>query len=148
MSTLTSTLNKLIETLNDGKLGFTTAAEDAKRADLKALFARFASERARFAAELQEHVEQLGEEAEDSGSVAGDLHRGWINLKAAVANREDLAILEECERGEDSAVSAYRDALSEDLGSLRQTVQSQFSSIKGAHDQVRSLRDSFKAVTA
>ena len=148
MSSLTTTLNQLIETLNDGKLGFSTAAEDAKRPDLKQLFQQFASERANFAAQLQKHVQQLGEKAEDAGSVAGDLHRGWINLKAAVASREDLAILEECERGEDSAVSAYREALSADLGALRSDVEAQFTKVKAAHDQVRNLRDSLKSVPA
>ena len=138
----TTTLNHLIETLNDGKLGFATAAEDTQRPELKNLFQQFASERSAFSAQLQEQVQKLGEESEENGSVAGDLHRGWINLKAAVSSREDLAILEECERGEDSALSTYREALAGDLGTARPLVEAQFMKIKAAHDKVRNLRDS------
>ncbi len=148
MSTISNTLNRLIETLNDGKLGFTTAANDAQRPDLKTFLAELAAERAEFAAELHQHVQALGASPEESGSVAGDLHRGWITLKAAVANREDLAILEECERGEDSAVSNYREALEEEIGPVRGIVESQFARVKAAHDQVRALRDSFQTINA
>ena len=37
---------------------------------------------------------------ENASSVAGTLHRGWINLKTAIGGRGRHAILAECERGE------------------------------------------------
>jgi hypothetical protein len=43
------------------------------------------------------------------------MHRAWINIKSAVTNRDRHAILAEAERGEDSAVDAYKDALEENL---------------------------------
>ncbi len=148
MSTLTSTLNSLIETLNDGRLGFTTAAEDAEMSELKTLFGMLAAEREKFAAQLQQQVQQLGETPEKTGTVAGDLHRGWINLKAAVSRREDLAILEECERGEESAVSSFRDALSGDLGSARDLVEAQYQHIQAAHDRIVRLKETVKTIPA
>jgi uncharacterized protein (TIGR02284 family) len=141
----TTVLNDLIETLKDGELGFTTAADDAKSPELKALFLEYALQRSEFAAKLQRQVEEMGEKAEDSGSLAGDLHRGWIELKSAVSVREDLAVLQECERGEDTAVKAYSDALAaENLGTARPIVEQQFAQIKAAHQQVKILRDSLQ----
>ena len=137
-------LNDLIEVLKDGQKGFEAAAEDAEWADLKMTFQRFSEQRARFAEDLQALVVRSGEEPQDDGTVAGALHRGWIHLKSAVATRDDLAILEECERGEDSAVESYRKALVSDLGEAQTVVAAQAHEIQEAHDRVRSLRDAFK----
>lgn len=137
-----STLNGLIETCKDGQEGFRQAAEGVERSDLKSLFYEFSQQRAQFVGELQDHVRSLGGDPETSGSTAGALHRGWINIKAAVTGKDDGAILNECERGEDSAKSTYKDALEEALpGYVMETVRTQFSAIQDAHDRVKALRD-------
>ena len=100
---LVSILNDLVETSKDGEKGFKTAAEDTKSSDLKATFLRRAQDCATGAADLQRLVARLGGKAEEGGTVAGAVHRGWVTLKSAVSGRTDLAILEECERGEDVA---------------------------------------------
>lgn len=144
MSNTTSTLNSLIETLKDGQEGFRLAAEQVKSADLRALFNELSLQRSKFAGELQSLAHSTGEsDPETSGSVAASLHRGWINLKAALTSQDDHAILAECERGEDSAVSAYKKALEEtDLpANVQATIRTQFTEIKAAHDRVRDLRD-------
>lgn len=140
--TPTKTINDLIETLKDGELGFRTAAEDAVSEDLKRTFGDYSSQRADFSKTLQALVERAGEEPKENGSVAGALHRGWINTKAALTSRTDLSILEECERGEDSAVSTYRETLAEsNFGTARDTIENQLSHIQTAHEHIRSLRD-------
>src|SRR5947209_11790361 len=99
----TSTLNNLIETCKDGEQGYRDSAEGVQRSDLRELFNEYARLRTQFASELQTQVSRLGGDPEKSGSVAGSMHRGWINLKAALTGKDDHAILAECERGEDSA---------------------------------------------
>ena len=143
---MVSTVNSLIETLKDGQEGFRQAAEAVKDAGLKSLFSEYSMERSRFAGELQAELRQLGDaEPEDSSSVAGSIHRAWINLKAALTSGDDHAILAECERGEDSAVSEYKKAMEADLSSpLRETVSRQYDKVKLAHDRVRELRDARK----
>lgn len=137
-----STLNGLIETCKDGQEGFKEAAEGVKRSDLKSLFYEFSQQRAQFAGELQSLVQSLGGDPENSGSTAGALHRGWINIKSAVTGQDDEAILNECERGEDSAKNTYKSALEEALpGNIMDTVQQQYQSILSAHDRVKALRD-------
>lgn len=133
-------LNDLIEICKDGENGFRTAAEGIEDPTLKRLFESYSQQRAEFAAELQSQVRRAGKEPEDRGDVMGALHRGWINIKAAVTGRDEAAIISECERGEDAAVSAYRAALEKSLpAEVRALVERQFLQVKEAHDHIRSL---------
>ena len=137
-----STLNGLIETCKDGEEGFRSAAGRVQRSDLKSLFNEYSRQRAEFASELQVEVARIGGAPEKSGSVAGALHRGWIDVKSAVTGKDDHAILEEAERGEDSAVKNYREALATDLpADFHGIVQKQAEQIQKTHDRVRGLRD-------
>jgi uncharacterized protein (TIGR02284 family) len=137
-------INDLIEICKDGQHGFQTAADDAKDETLMQLFRQYAAQRTRFIAELQERVRSLGGDPDKHGSATGTLHRGWINLKAAISSNEPHAVLVECERGEDAAVEAYRDALAEtELDpETRRVIQQQASEIQAVHDRVKQLRDS------
>lgn len=145
---MVSTLNSLIETLKDGQEGFRQASEAVKDSTLKSLFSEYSLQRAKFAGELQnEVIRSLGDnKPEDTSSVAGALHRAWINLKSALTAGDDHAILAECERGEDSAVSEYKKAMEdENLSSpLRDIISRQYTEVKAAHDRVKGLRDSTK----
>jgi len=141
-----STINGLIETLKDGEKGFKEAADAVKDPQLKSLFQEYSQQRHRFATELQAQAQSLGEsKPEKSSSAAGAMHRAWINLKSAVTSGDDKAILSECERGEDSAVHEFKEAVNDGLtGTLKETVSRQFSEIKSAHDRVKHLRDAAK----
>lgn len=138
-----STLNGLIETCRDGQEGFKQAAEGVDRSDLKSLFYEYSQQRAGFVGDLQALVQTLGGDPENTGSLAGAVHRGWINIKSAVTGQDEGAILSEAERGEDSAKNAYKEALEMQLPAyILQTLQSQYGSVKEAHDRVKALRDS------
>ena len=92
--------------------------------------------------QLQTLVRSLGEDAETNGSMAGALHRGWIDLKSAVSSHDEKAILVECERGEDSAVAQFRDALEAELPvDIRTIVLAQSGAVKESHDEIKGLRD-------
>ena len=137
-----STLNGLIETCKDGQNGFTEAADGVERSDLKSLFYEFAQQRSQFAGELQTLVQTLGGDPENSGSISGALHRGWINIKSAVTGKDEASILNECERVEDVAKNAYKNALETSLPAhILDTVQTQYAAVQSAHDRVKALRD-------
>lgn len=137
-----STLNNLIETSRDGQNGFQSAAEGVTNPSLKALFLQYAQQRAVFVSELQSEVRALGGDPQTTGSVAAAMHRGWVNIKAAVTGKNEHNILEECERGEDSAMKNYQEALGENLSpNILNVVNRQYQEIVAAHNNVRSLRD-------
>ena len=82
----------------------------------------------------------LGGDPERAGSLAGTVHRGWMNLKAAATRHEDGSIVAECERGEDVALKNFREALREPLPTdLQSLVERQYREIKEAHDRMRAL---------
>ena len=143
-----STLNNLIETCKDGQEGFKQAAEGIQRSDVKSVFYELGQQRAKFAGELQSLVREMGDDPETTSSTAGALHRGWINIKSVITGKDDAAILNEAERGEDVAVNAYKKALEENLPANVQTVvQQQSTEVKAGHDKVRGLRDAANSAT-
>jgi uncharacterized protein (TIGR02284 family) len=142
---IVSILNNLVETSKDGEMGFNSAAEDTKTAELQTTFRRRAQDCAAGATDLQRLVTGLGGHAEAGGSVTGAVHRGWVNLKTAVAGRSDVAILEECERGEDVAKARYGKALEATLPEdIRTVVKRQYDGVISNHDQIRALRDRYR----
>ena len=141
-----SVLNELIETSKDGERGFEKAAEDAHDAELKSLFAEGARRCREGAAELQAQVLAEGGKPESTGSAAAAVHRGWMSVREAVSSRDDKAILEECERGEDYAKAKYRKALEMNLpADIRAIVDRQYQGVLANHDRVRTLRDRYRA---
>ena len=136
-----SVLNDLIEINKDGEQGFRTAADSVTNADLKTMLHLYAQQRARFGSELNNEVLRRGGQPAHSGHVSATLHRGWINLKSVVTGKSESAIVDECERGEDSAKSNYEDALKKVLPSdLLSLVETQYQEIKAAHDSIRELK--------
>lgn len=137
-----STLNGLIAICKDGEIGFKEAADNVKREDLKALFTQLSTQRSNFVTSLQSLVDSMGGTPADSGHISAALHRAWINVKGTFTGMDDAAVLSECERGEDSAKTAYNDALQDDLPDfVRETVQNQYYSVLAAHDRIKGLRD-------
>lgn len=143
-----ATLNGLIETCKDGETGFRSAAEGVEDPNLRRLFESYSQQRAELAAELQLEVRRLAEDPVDDGHAAAALHRGWLNIKAAITGRDEGAIISECERGEDVAVRNYREALDGELPSdLRMIVERQYVEVKQAHDHIRSLEEAHSRKT-
>jgi len=139
-------LNDLIEVCRDGQAGFREAAEYAESPDLKTFFKEQSLERAQCVGDLQQQVQVLGGDPDNSGSTAGAVHRAWMTIKGTLTGRDDKGILNECERGEDSAVDAFEDALRQGLPTnLRMIVEKQYLHIKGVHDRVKQMRDARSA---
>ena len=135
-----SVLNGLIQTVKDGELGFTTAAEGIKDPATKTLFQSYARQRSEMARELQLEVRRLGGDPDRSGTVAGAAHRGWINIKSVVTGKDEGSIVAEAERGEDAAKKAYEEAQIETLPPQTLTlVRKQSQQVHEAHDRVRAI---------
>lgn len=138
-------LNDLLECSRDGEYGFRASAEQAKSSDIKTLLMRRANECQEAALELQREVTRLGGKPADGGTAAGALHRGWVAVRTALTKYDDKAVLEECERGEDSALAQYRKASKKTLpADVRALVERQAQGVQRNHDQIKALRDAYK----
>lgn len=110
-------LKGLVNIVNDGKEGYASASEVTDSGELKAVFLKYAAQRADYADELKEHIAQHGGDSDNQeGGILGALHRTWIDIKQALSSREDAAILSAIETGEKAAIEKY-DKVLEDYGS-------------------------------
>jgi uncharacterized protein (TIGR02284 family) len=142
------TLNNLLESCHDGEFGFTECAEHVQAQDIKTLLLRHADECRGAAAELARQVRELGGEPDEGGTTSGALHRGWVSVRGKLSGYTDLAMLEECERGEDTALARYRKALKGQLPSAtRALVERQAQGAQRNHDQIKAMRDALRAAS-
>ncbi|MFA9200763.1 MAG: PA2169 family four-helix-bundle protein [Cypionkella sp.] len=138
----TATLNTLIATLIDSVEGYQKAAADTTNQRFAEMFNKRAQERQSAVTKLQAVVARLGGNPEDDGSTAAALHRGWINLKEAVLGRDDTAIVNEVERGEDYLKNKFETALNNvDLpAEARSALQEAWTSVRAGHDEMSQLK--------
>ena len=145
----TNALNELIEINNDRIAGFEKAIADIKdeNIDLKALFQGYADQSRKNSQELSALVGSV-QEIETGKSVAGTLHRAWIDVKSLFGGNDRASILSEAERGEDAIKKAYKEALAsgELSGEAAEIVAAQATKVNAAHDAVRDLRNAAKAI--
>ncbi|TLV02504.1 ferritin-like domain-containing protein [Dyadobacter luticola] len=144
----TGVLHELIEINNDRVAGFEKVIADIndENIDLKAIFEGYAQQSRKNVQELSA-IAGSAPHLEDDNSVAGTLHRAWIDVKALFGGSDRASILSEAERGEDAIKKAYQDALnSAELPfDAQEIVRSQAQDINSAHDKIKLLRDAAKA---
>jgi len=140
------TLNGLIATTIDSVDGYTEAARDSEDSRFVSMFTSRASERRQVASDLQAEVSRLGGNPEDDGTVLAGAHRVFLDLKSAVTGKDDKAIVNEVERGEDHIKAKYEDAMQDtDLSpQTKSAIGAAWGSVKAGHDQMRDLKHSME----
>lgn len=137
-------LNTLIGTLLDSIEGYQKLAQDVDNPRFATLFNERAQERQRAVTKLQAAVAQLGGKPEDDATTLGSIHRAFVDLKSAVLGRDDKAIVNEVERGEDYLKGKFETAMKHaDLSAIaRSAIDEAWTSVKAGHDQMRDLKHS------
>jgi uncharacterized protein (TIGR02284 family) len=143
----TTVLNTLIATVIDSVKGYEDAASNSEADRFQQMFRDRASERQQVVEKLREEVRRLGGTAEDDGSFMGATHQRFLDLKAAITGRDDKAIINEVERGEDYLKEKFETALNSDelSGESRSVVESCFQSVREGHDQMSQLKHGLEA---
>jgi uncharacterized protein (TIGR02284 family) len=138
-----SVLEGLIEINNDGNHGYKLAADKIENLEYQTLFHSYAQQRAQFAAELEREANLLGRDVDPGESFLSTLHRGWINIKAAVTGGSSEAILAECQTGDKAAIEAYEKALNtNDLPVNVETIlRKQYTAIQEAYTRVKTFKE-------
>ena len=137
-----STLNTLIATTIDSITGYEDSAQNIDNERLREIFRQRASERQEVVQELRADVRRLGGDPEDDGSFLGKAHQRFEDLKAAITGRDEKAIINEVERGEDYLKGKWQAALQSGTlhGETHDLVERLYQSIKAGHDQISQLK--------
>src|SRR3972149_5566064 len=110
-SEVISILNNLASSCQQGQECFRKAAESVHNSEFKRLFNIFSQQRGQFVTELRAEVNRLGGDAaaETDTTVAGSEN------VVTFSGLDEASVVAECQREEESAVSAYQAALKADL---------------------------------
>jgi uncharacterized protein (TIGR02284 family) len=137
-----TTLNTLTATLIDSVNGYRDAAEDSESGRFQQMFRARADERNQLVEELRDEVRRLGGTPEDDGSFMGKTHQRFMDLKSAIMGRDEKAVINEVERGEDYLKEKFETAIESGhlAGEARQCVERAYQSIRAGHDQISQLK--------
>ena len=140
--TSTTVLNTLIATTIDSVTGYEESATNIDNESFRQIFRERASERQQVVEDLRAEVRRLGGNPEDDGSFLGKAHQRFEDLKAAITGRDEKAIINEVERGEDYIKGKFETALESDelTGESRAVVEKAYQSVRAGHDQISQLK--------
>ena len=146
-SNQSGTLNDLLQTTIDSINGYEDSAKNVESPRLQQIFRERADERQQVVQNLREEVRRLGGDPAESGSFMGKTHQRWEDLKAAVTGRDEKAIINEVERGEDYLKDKFETALNSDTltGEARAAVEQAYQSVRSGHDQISQLKHGMEA---
>ncbi len=142
-------LNDLIQINNDRIEGYQKAIDelkDGEDGDLKTLFSSMIDQSEQFKVELKDQVASYGGDPSTSTTARGKIYRAWMDVRAAFTGGDRYNVLASCERGEDAAKNAYKNALQDDdiTAQARDLISRQAQSQLQSHDRIKAMRDAEK----
>lgn len=137
----TSTLNDLIDVLEDGRNFYADAATKVERADLKALFERMARTKTAMVNDLKNKVVFSGKEPSD-GSFAGSVRKAYADMKASLVSDTQAEYVAQLEEFEDRILDEFRDAIENtDDPEVRAIAAKYMPEVRRDHDEMKALKD-------
>jgi len=139
----TDTLHELLLFVNDRIEGYQRAVEESQDPQLSGYYKQLVSQSQRFANELNNYLRQQNGDRETSTTLKGKLYRAWMDAKAAITGADEEAILGSNIYGEEWAIKAYKDALSNNTlpGTLRLEVERQYAQSKKTYKDLKKLKN-------
>ena len=140
-----STLNDLLQITNDRIEGFNKVEDKVweKYPNLKSDYNNMVDQSQKMRLDLKNLISERNGDADDSTTVAGGLHRTWIDVKNAFSSDNAETTLENVTFGENAAIEAYEKAL--DSGDLcpesSRVVQDQLHSLKASYEKFKNLEN-------
>ncbi|MES2478022.1 MAG: PA2169 family four-helix-bundle protein [Bacteroidota bacterium] len=138
-------LNTLITINNDRIEGYETASGESKEHDLKNFFGELLQTSHQCKSDLVAEVRRLGGTPNDDTKNTGKIFRIWMDVKAALTDKDRKAILNSCEFGEDIAKGTYEKVLEQQSEYLsneqKDLIKTQYAHLKSDHNKVKSMRD-------
>lgn len=141
MTKTTTTLNGLIEALNDGIDFYDHAARQTTNTHYQDLFLKMGRLKAAIVADLKAEVARHGESPDQDGTWLGSVRKGYADLKATLSKDADAAYIGSLEEQEDRVLHAFRDALGgEQPPQVRELASRYLPEVQQMHDRMRALK--------
>ena len=139
----TKTLHELLHFVNDRIEGYQHAVAESQDTQLRGYYKQLVSQSQRFSNELNAYLRKQGGGRETDTTVKGNLYRGWMDVKAAIVDRDEKAILGSNLYGEEWALKAYKDALDDQTlkGAIRLAVEHQYELSQQTYKRLQKLQD-------
>lgn len=140
-STTATTLDELIEVLNDGIDFFGDAAELSRDADHAQLFRDFRQSKHDIADALRTAAPLGATVRQAEGSLPAALRQGYADLLARMAEDPDAVYIDALEAQEDRILAAFRGAVDHSAPSpVRDVAREKLSRVEHMHDRLRELK--------
>jgi len=138
----TTTLNDMIEILNDGKMFYEEAAIEVNRADLKTLFVRMACIKQAIANDLRTAVVANGAKPAEGGSFAGKLRTAYAEVRAKLSSHKDDEYVTQLEEFEDRIMCAFKNAASTSDDQAVRTIANRYMpEVMRDHNEMKALKE-------
>ncbi len=125
----------------DAYEGYKTAADNANDNRITTFFSESALQRKEFAKYWASHLDDPSYKTD----LKADLHRVWIDLKAARNKFDATSILRECQRGEKYALKKYKKVEDQHLDNeSADRLANQKREIEAKLDQIRIMIEEFE----
>lgn len=135
-------LNQLLEKTYDAEKGYKDAATNVKDTKMKSFLEEQAQQRNSFGHEIKQEIKAFDQKPDKGGSIAGTLHRTWMDVKTAFSGNENETVMEEVQRGEKAAIEDYDEILAETSlpGSTKSLLQNQRQKIEQAQQSAQNWK--------
>ena len=146
MNTDTAKLYDMIHVLVDGKTFYQEAAGKVTRPDLKRLFEQMAHTKSAIADDIKNKVVLAGGEPLEEGSTMGGLRQAWAELRTKLSHDREAEYVSQLEEFEDRILASFKEAVVDSKDpEVRAVAQKYMPEVKRDHDEMRALKQSFKA---
>ena len=108
---IANNLNQLLEKNYDAEKGYKDAADKVQNTRMKLFLEEQAQLRYDFGHQIKSEIKAFDGEVDKGGSVKGSMHRAWMDLKSAVSSDKEENVMEEVQRGEQSAIEEYNEVI-------------------------------------
>jgi len=137
------TLNELVEINNERMSGYDQAYRNTEETTMKNLFSKLAESSRQYREELVTEVKKLGGKPRESSATSGKPYRVWADVKTALSKKDNKAILNSFESGEDYTVTTYENVLKTPglKPELQTIVKKQAGLIRAEHSKVKDLKN-------
>lgn len=134
-------LDQLVTLCGDAILGYREAARVTVDSEVRSLLERNASEREEIASVLTYKLIELGHEPRHDRSIAGAIHRRYLETMAAVTPGDPARVLDACATGERETLAQFSFALGQALpDDVHNVVQSQLGRVLSACAALQRIR--------